>query len=75
MEETARACLLLRTLQDMPYREIALALDIAEGTAMSHVHRARMAMRERLAAGETLRAQPSRTKAGEEHREGQDHAS
>ncbi len=48
LDETARACLLLRTLMDMPYREISLALDIAEGTAMSHVHRARNAMRQRL---------------------------
>lgn len=48
LDETARACLLLRTLMDMPYREISLALDIAEGTAMSHVHRARAALRERL---------------------------
>lgn len=48
LDETARACLLLRTLLNMPYRQIALALDIAEGTAMSHVHRARAALRERL---------------------------
>jgi RNA polymerase sigma-70 factor, ECF subfamily len=48
LDETARACLLLRTLMDMPYKEISLALDIAEGTAMSHVHRARTALRERL---------------------------
>ena len=48
LDEVARACLLLRTLHDMPYKEIALALDIAEGTAMSHVHRARLAMRDRL---------------------------
>ena len=48
LDETARACLLLRTLMDMPYKEISLALDIAEGTAMSHVHRARAVLRERL---------------------------
>lgn len=48
LDETARACLLLRTLMNMPYREISLVLDIAEGTAMSHVHRARIALRERL---------------------------
>jgi RNA polymerase sigma-70 factor (ECF subfamily) len=50
LEETARACLLLRTLLDMPYREISLALDIPEGTAMSHVHRARASMRRRLSS-------------------------
>lgn len=48
LDETARACLLLRTVMDMPYRDLALALDIPEGTAMSHVHRARKAMRDRL---------------------------
>lgn len=48
LDDTARACLLLRTLMNMPYREISLVLDIAEGTAMSHVHRARTALRERL---------------------------
>lgn len=48
LDETARACLLLRTLLDMPYREISLALDIPQGTAMSHVHRARHQLRERL---------------------------
>jgi RNA polymerase sigma-70 factor (ECF subfamily) len=48
LEDTARSCVLLRTVLDLPYREIALALDIPEGTAMSHVHRARGALRERL---------------------------
>ena len=48
LDETARACLLLRTLLNKSYREIALALDIAQGTAMSHVHRARTTLRERL---------------------------
>ena len=48
--ETARACLLLRTVQDMEYSEIAKALDIPEGTAMSHVHRSRQVLRERLSA-------------------------
>jgi len=48
INETARACLLLRTIEGMEYRDIARMLDIAEGTAMSHVHRARAALRERL---------------------------
>jgi RNA polymerase sigma-70 factor (ECF subfamily) len=48
LDETARACLLLRTLQDLPYREIAAVLGIPEGTAMSHVHRARTALRKQL---------------------------
>jgi RNA polymerase sigma-70 factor (ECF subfamily) len=50
LEETPRACILLRTLLDLPYREISRALGIPEGTAMSHVHRARHVMRDRLRA-------------------------
>ena len=48
LDETARACLLLRTLLDLPYRDISLALGIPEGTAMSHVHRARGILRRKL---------------------------
>jgi RNA polymerase sigma-70 factor (ECF subfamily) len=51
LEETARACLLLRTLRDLPYREISALLGIPEGTAMSHVHRARHFLRQQLTAG------------------------
>lgn len=47
--DIARACLLLRTVGDLHYSEIATLLDIPEGTAMSHVHRARVYLRERLA--------------------------
>lgn len=53
LDETARTCLLLRIVCDMSYREIATSLDIPEGTAMSHVHRSRKALRERLASWET----------------------
>lgn len=48
LDEVARACLLLRTVHDLPYKDIALVLDVPEGTAMSHVHRARQAMRRHL---------------------------
>ncbi|MBL8762715.1 MAG: RNA polymerase sigma factor [Phycisphaerae bacterium] len=48
LEPDARACLLLRTITGLSYREIALALAVPEGTAMSHVHRARLAMRNEL---------------------------
>jgi RNA polymerase sigma-70 factor (ECF subfamily) len=48
LDEVARACLLLRTVHDMPYKQIAQVLEVPEGTAMSHVHRARQAMRQRL---------------------------
>lgn len=45
---TARACLLLRTVEGLGYAEIAALLDIPPGTAMSHVHRTRMHLREAL---------------------------
>lgn len=48
LEPTARACLLLRTVRDLSYRDIASLLGIPEGTAMSHVHRSRSAMRSML---------------------------
>jgi RNA polymerase sigma-70 factor (ECF subfamily) len=48
VSDTSRACLLLRTLHQLSYREIAELLDIPEGTAMSHVHRTRRVLRERL---------------------------
>lgn len=48
LDETVRACLLMRVVTDMPYRQIALALAIPEGTAASHVHRARAALRAQL---------------------------
>jgi len=43
--EVPRACLLLRVLREQSYAEIAALLEIPEGTAMSHVHRARTALR------------------------------
>lgn len=51
LSPTARACLLLRTVMDMPYREIARVLDLPEGTAMSHVHRSRAQLRHIIADG------------------------
>jgi RNA polymerase sigma-70 factor (ECF subfamily) len=50
LDETPRACIVMRTVQDLPYSTIAAALGIPEGTAMSHVHRARAILRERLAS-------------------------
>lgn len=52
LSETARSCLLLRVVRGLSYKEIARALDLPEGTAMSHVHRARAAMRSTLRARE-----------------------
>ena len=50
LAEDQRACLLLRVTLDLPYREIGRILDLPEGTAMSHVHRARAALRSVLTA-------------------------
>jgi RNA polymerase sigma-70 factor (ECF subfamily) len=49
LDETARTCLILRIVHGMAYSEISNALSIPEGTAMSHVHRSRLALRDRLA--------------------------
>ena len=48
LRDVARACLLLRTLHQLSYADIGAMLDIAEGTAMSHVHRSKAALRKRL---------------------------
>jgi RNA polymerase sigma-70 factor (ECF subfamily) len=45
---TARAALLLRTVLELSYGEISAVLAIPEGTAMSHVHRSRVALRHAL---------------------------
>ena len=48
LAEVPRACLLLRTLRELSFAEIAALLELPEGTAMSHVHRARLALRAKL---------------------------
>lgn len=48
LKEVPRTCLLLKTVMELEYREIAALLGLAEGTAMSHVHRARGKMRHML---------------------------
>lgn len=45
---TARACLLLKVVLGLEYGEIASSLGIKAATAMSHVHRAKNQLRERL---------------------------
>jgi RNA polymerase sigma-70 factor (ECF subfamily) len=52
LDETARACLLMKIVMDMSYKHIAEALAIPEGTAMSHVHRSRQALRRQLEGAE-----------------------
>lgn len=49
LRPVVRACLLLRAVLDLEYKEIAAWLDIPVGTAVSHVHRARGRLREQLA--------------------------
>lgn len=48
LDVTARAALLLRTVLELDYRRISALLEIPEGTAMSHVHRSREALRRAL---------------------------
>jgi RNA polymerase sigma-70 factor, ECF subfamily len=48
LTDVARACLLLRTLEGLDYEQIGRVLGIPQGTAMSHVHRSRMKLREQL---------------------------
>lgn len=48
LDELPRTCLVLRVIHGLSYSEISSALSIPEGTAMSHVHRSRLALRERL---------------------------
>lgn len=48
LAEEPRAALLLRVVNDLSYREVGQALGIPEGTAASHVHRARAQLREAL---------------------------
>lgn len=47
--ETARTCLLLKTVLELDYTEISELLEIPPGTAMSHVSRARGRMQKLLA--------------------------
>jgi len=44
-----RAVFVLRHYQDLPLAEIALVLEIAEGTVKSHLSQAVQSLRERLA--------------------------
>ena len=53
LPETARTCLLLKTVMELEYSEIADVLGIPAGTAMSHVSRARSRMAKLLAAPES----------------------
>lgn len=58
LTDVARTCLLLRVLEGLEYSEISLLLGIPEGTAMSHVHRSRKALRARLGESPVNRRGP-----------------
>lgn len=45
----SRACLLLRTIEQLSYKEISELMEVPEGTALSMVHRSRKKLRELLA--------------------------
>lgn len=48
LEPTVRACLLMRVVAGMSYQQISAVLEVPEGTAMSHVFRARKALASRI---------------------------
>jgi DNA-directed RNA polymerase specialized sigma24 family protein len=48
--------LLLRTIQKLSYTEIAEIMQIPEGTAMSHVHRSKNELRNRLRPTTTVKS-------------------
>jgi RNA polymerase sigma-70 factor (ECF subfamily) len=60
LSDVARGCLLLRTIEGLDYAEIGQILGIPEGTAMSHVHRSRMRMREELLERQAVRTDKGR---------------
>ena len=48
MSDIARCCLLLQVVQNLSYAEISELMQIPPGTAMSHVHRGKTMLSERL---------------------------
>lgn len=48
LEETQRAIIVLKDIESLDYQEIADVLEVAVGTVKSRLHRARMALREKL---------------------------
>ncbi|MEM6507835.1 MAG: RNA polymerase sigma factor [Planctomycetota bacterium] len=48
LSPTARGCLMLRTQHDLDYEMIGQIMGVPKNTAMSHVHRARQALRDQL---------------------------
>ena len=52
LSDSARCCLLLRTVQQLSYKEIAELLEVSESAAMNMVHRSKKALREILGSRE-----------------------
>lgn len=50
LDDEQRAIIILRDMEAMDYAEIAAVLEIAQGTVKSRLHRARMALRNKLGA-------------------------
>lgn len=59
LSDEARSCLLLRIIEKLSYAEISSLLNIPEGTAMSHVHRSKAMLRQRLSAAPSERGPAS----------------
>ena len=66
LSDEHRQVLLLRYMQEMDYGEIAVALDISEGTVKSRINRAKARLKELLSGGGNLSAVISVKSAGEE---------
>jgi RNA polymerase sigma-70 factor (ECF subfamily) len=58
LSEEARSCLLLRIVDRLSYAEIAALLKIPAGTAMSHVHRSKAALRKHLSSESAAEDRP-----------------
>jgi RNA polymerase sigma-70 factor (ECF subfamily) len=63
LTDIARACLLLRTIEGLDYEQIGQVLGIPQGTAMSHVHRSRMRLREHLLSRSQQQADQEKRRA------------
>lgn len=50
LDEVSRVCLLLRTVGELSYSQIAAITELNENTAMSHVFRSRRLLRERMSS-------------------------
>ena len=59
LQPEARTALLLRTVEELSYKEISELMDIKEGTAMSLVHRSRKKLRQIIADGATSGEDPT----------------